>query len=144
VFSNGQVQLSNGTSFSSPIIAGMVVCMVQAFPTKTPEEIKQDLISISDRFSNPDNYYGYGIPDFSQYNMNSISTLENQMLTIYPNPANHFINIENLSTKRYKIYNIQGQILLNGQTDGKIDISPLKSGVYFFKSTNDIQKFIVQ
>lgn len=53
-----------GTSFASPLIAGMVACLWQALPNKTAREIIELVKSCSDRYSSPDNIYGYGVPDF--------------------------------------------------------------------------------
>ncbi|MET0943987.1 MAG: S8 family serine peptidase, partial [Flavobacterium sp.] len=60
----GNIGTSNGTSFSCPVVAGMIACLWQAFPDKTNKEIRQMLLEISDRFVNPNNDYGYGIPNF--------------------------------------------------------------------------------
>lgn len=58
---NGQ---ANGTSFASPIACGMVACLWQALPGKTAKEIIGIVRSSADRYSTPDNIFGYGIPDF--------------------------------------------------------------------------------
>ena len=60
---NYQVDSVNGTSFSSPIIAGMVTSLWQAFPNKTNMEIKTAVEQSADLANNPNNYLGYGIPD---------------------------------------------------------------------------------
>ncbi len=55
---------SNGTSFSSPILAGMVTSFWQAFPELSNMEIIHSLEQKGDNINNPDTVYGYGIPDF--------------------------------------------------------------------------------
>lgn len=62
-WSNGQVGTSSGTSFSCPIMAGMLACLWQMFPEKTASEIKLAVEMSSDRYQQPDSLYGYGIPD---------------------------------------------------------------------------------
>ncbi len=144
VYWNGQVQGGSGTSFASPIIAGMVACMVQAFPQKTPAQIKQDLIGISNRYNNPDIEYGYGIPDFSQYNLSGIKTYYQTSGLIYPNPANGYIFVKLNKDVDYQIYTIDGKMVLSGKSQRKkIDISNLSNGIYFFKTGNLIQKLEV-
>ena len=39
----GNIAISNGTSFSAPIIAGAAACLWEAFPTKKALEIKETL-----------------------------------------------------------------------------------------------------
>lgn len=53
----------NGTSFSSPIMCGMVACLWQACPKLTAKEIIELVRRSGDRSDFPDNIYGYGIPD---------------------------------------------------------------------------------
>jgi subtilase family serine protease len=53
-----------GTSFSAPIIAGMVACLWQALPHLNAYEIMSIVKRSSDRYSRPNNIFGYGVPDF--------------------------------------------------------------------------------
>lgn len=62
----GTVVKSSGTSFASPITAGAVACLWQAYPNKTASEIIQQIKKGSHKYKTPDNNYGYGIPDFEQ------------------------------------------------------------------------------
>lgn len=62
----GQVRQSSGTSFSSPIMCGMVACLWQAYPTLTNKEILEVVRLSSDRYENFDEDYGYGIPDMKK------------------------------------------------------------------------------
>jgi hypothetical protein len=55
---------SNGTSFSAPIMAGMVSTLWQAFPEYSNMEIIHTLENNGHYKDKPDNVYGYGIPDF--------------------------------------------------------------------------------
>jgi serine protease AprX len=58
-----RVDSVNGTSFSSPVMAGMVTSLWQAFPNKTNMEIKNAVEQSGDLAANPNNYLGYGLPD---------------------------------------------------------------------------------
>lgn len=61
----------NGTSFSAPVLCGMVACLWQALPNKTAYEIMDIVRKNGDRADFPDNIYGYGLPDFwKAYNAN--------------------------------------------------------------------------
>ncbi|MDR1504256.1 MAG: S8 family serine peptidase [Prevotella sp.] len=63
---NGRVSFKAGTSFSSPIMCGMVACLWQAFPTLTNREIVNIVRQSSDNFETPDQDYGYGLPDMEK------------------------------------------------------------------------------
>lgn len=60
----GNVTTGNGTSFSSPITAGIVSCLWQANPSKTNIEIMEAVQQSSSQYSSPDAFLGYGIPDY--------------------------------------------------------------------------------
>lgn len=60
---NGNLRRSNGTSFSSPVMCGMVACLWQACPWLTAREVIELVRSSGDRADFPDNIYGYGVPD---------------------------------------------------------------------------------
>ena len=65
----GVISKDIGTSFSAPLVAGMIACLWQAFPDKTALEIMEMVRNGGNRANCPDNIYGYGIPDFwSIYN----------------------------------------------------------------------------
>lgn len=61
---NNQPVSGNGTSFSNPNIAGLIACLWQAFPSVGNMKILDAVYKSADRFANPDDRYGYGIPNF--------------------------------------------------------------------------------
>ena len=60
----GAIINDNGTSFSSPLIAGMTACLWQALPHKTAKQIIKLVKMAGNNQQHPDNIYGYGVPDF--------------------------------------------------------------------------------
>ena len=59
-----RVSASNGTSFSSPITAGMVTSLWQAFPYKTNDEVLDAVKAAGNQAFIPDESLGYGIPNY--------------------------------------------------------------------------------
>jgi hypothetical protein len=53
----------NGTSFSTPLVAGLAACLLQARPAWDPTTIARALRETASRASTPDNRYGWGIPN---------------------------------------------------------------------------------
>ena len=60
---DGNQGKANGTSFSSPVMCGMVACLWQACPRLTAKELLELVRASGDRADYPDNIYGYGVPD---------------------------------------------------------------------------------
>jgi serine protease AprX len=51
----------NGTSYATPMVAGVAALLLQAYPDLTPAEMSALLTSTATNASMPDNDYGYGI-----------------------------------------------------------------------------------
>ncbi len=68
--------------------------------------------------------------------------------SIYPNPSFNYIQVSNLTKiEDYNIYNISGEIVLNGSISNtsKIDVRSLSTGLYFLKFDNGQKlKFVVK
>ena len=136
----GNIATSNGTSFSSPIMAGMVACLWQAFPNKTADEIRQLIVESSDLYENPTAQRGYGVPNFqSIYELLLIDAFEEKSLKVYPNPVNtklHFEWLPNVGFYHVVLTNPVGLEVINEKVfkeeDG-LDVSKLTPGVYFMK-----------
>lgn len=53
----------SGTSFATPLLAGLAACLLQARPQWTPTQVIRALRETASRANNPDDREGYGIPD---------------------------------------------------------------------------------
>jgi poly(3-hydroxybutyrate) depolymerase len=69
--------------------------------------------------------------------VNDVEEATSNALTVYPNPANDVINVDNT----VQIYDLCGKLVMKGS--GKIDVSTLPEGMYFVKSSNDCTKLII-
>jgi serine protease AprX len=141
----GVISQANGTSFSSPILAGAVACLIQANPNKTVDQVMDAIRESSSQFNTPDEFLGYGIPDFCLANtiLNpnaSISKTTPTDFEVFPNPANNFVTIK-LDTERIQsihVINELGQTiqLINNTITGEdvtIDLRTLISGFYIIQ-----------
>lgn len=63
---SGTVTSSNGTSFSSPLVASFAALLWQVHPEKTAQELAAYIRSIGNKADQPDDATGYGIPYFSE------------------------------------------------------------------------------
>jgi serine protease AprX len=99
---NGNAVTGNGTSYSNPNIAGLVACLWQAFPEFNNMQIIDAVERSADRYNNPDERFGYGIPNFknayqallqqrNQKNFDAI--LGNEWVKTFPNPFSSILNV---------------------------------------------------
>ncbi|WP_310380029.1 S8 family serine peptidase [Flavobacterium sp.] len=137
----GTITTANGTSFSGPILAGMVASLWQALPTKTNQQIKQLITQSSDRFLAPTTQFGYGIPDFNLALANglSVEAFSKNDFIVYPNPTSDFLTVslsEKFDSGILVIYNLLGQKVLESEiskTASVVSLKTLSKGSYFYK-----------
>ena len=93
---NGGLARGGGTSFSSPLIAGSVASLWQAYPETPAKELIHMIRQSGDLKKNPDSTYGFGLPSFLKAYWSITSTparfVPGQM-EIYPNPARQYIMV---------------------------------------------------
>jgi subtilisin family serine protease len=153
---NGGTATSSGTSFSSPISAGITACLWQANPTMNNMEILNSIQLSGSMASNPDNQMGYGIPDFGLANLilsgfNTDLVSETNDIDIYPNPFydelkivynsadTQQISIEILDISGKLVYSKQNIKRNSGLNYFKItNLEDLHRGVYFLKISSDV------
>lgn len=132
---------ANGTSFSSPTIAGLMACAWQKYPTKTNWELMRAVEFISNRYWAPDSLTGYGFPDFSRIDEllsaeGAIS--ERRSLEVFPNPSDGDIRFAldgNEGSASWHLMDLFGRIVQSGTSEnGRLRLSPeLPAGAYILK-----------
>jgi subtilisin family serine protease len=137
--SNGNLGYSNGTSFSSPVMAGMAACLWQAFPNATSKQVKQVLELSGHLFEKPDTSMGFGIPDMEKAHfllMNSSSRIEqfSKKWIAYPNPLSETLILNNSGSQfqgkiKIEIYSIDGKLLRKWEKsdNNRIELNGLNS-----------------
>ncbi|MGL5785852.1 MAG: S8 family serine peptidase [Bacteroidales bacterium] len=63
---DGSCTMSDGTSFSAPIVTGLVACLWQALPEMTNLGLLDIIRKSGNRYKRPNEYMGYGIPNFQK------------------------------------------------------------------------------
>ena len=137
---SGGIVTASGTSFSSPIMAGMVATFWSAVPTLTAQQVVDFIRQSADNYNAPTNQKGYGIPDFQLALTNALNleTVEaNQNFVVYPNPAENQITfqLENKQKGIIYLHDVLGQNILTKEissSNNSIDIQNLSNGIYYY------------
>ena len=95
---NNTVITSNGTSFACPLIAGMAASLWSALPQATNMEIREMIIRSCDRYHQPHEQYGYGIPNAWEAYTSKTTHLPS---TLHPTPYTKILDNGQL----YILYN---------------------------------------
>jgi len=144
---NGTTGYGNGTSFATPIMAGMMACLLQRYkaidamidvPTLLNSVFKSGSL-----FNHPTAQMGYGIPDFVKAEQNlkifdSIRQAEKRNFVIENNPSLHRISIRFTQgiiplNGWVRIYSLTGSLFLNQPLTGsstELNTEKFQTGIY--------------
>ena len=131
---NDVIITANGTSFSSPIMAGGLACLWQAMPEKTNAEVMQLIRESASIYNSPTYLLGYGIPDLlvalAQYNEGEKN--KDTSVFLYPNPTSGKFSVLGVTDAliSIQVYDIMGRLVLTSNVIDA-DVSYLSTGVYF-------------
>lgn len=144
---DGSVTSSSGTSFSAPVVAGLVACLWQAHPQLTNMQILDAIRNNSSQVNNPDSLLGYGLPDFNMALLypDNIESNDKNTLNIYPNPFSEILKIDNFksdgSPVKVEILDMQGKTVFKDklkliESTNTLNIESLRNlpdGMYILK-----------
>ncbi|MBE0648131.1 MAG: S8 family serine peptidase [Bacteroidales bacterium] len=152
--SDGTITRGNGTSFSSPVMAGSAACLWQAFPEFSNATLKSAIEESASLFMTPNIYLGYGIPNlYEAYErLTGVDPVFNEeSVVVYPNPSNTtgLIHVKITTTAaqilQVQVVDITGKQIYTRNDirciagDNVIsfsDLSFLKQGIYILKLCN--------
>jgi len=124
---NSSFGLSNGTSVSTPLVAGAVALIIDANPCWSPSDVKNALKNSADNAEIPNNDIGWGTIDvLAAINFSGLARCDSTLGTIisvqnvFPNPSNSDIStiqftipdnpeFRNGVNFRLLVYNVLGQ-----------------------------------
>lgn len=145
-----------GTSFATPLAAGLAALLLEADPALTPDAVIDLIHNNADAAHHPDNDRGYGIPQllsfFQQHQLGD-------QAYIYPNPFDGphlYIRIPASASQQLvdvRLYDIRGRFLgqptliQQGPDDPQIDLSPLyplSSQIYLLSLSTDTGRYSIK
>jgi len=145
---SGNVITSSGTSFATPILAGMVACLWQANPTKTNMQVMNAIKQSTKQNAKTDSLIGHGIPNFFLANqiLNGGVGINNQPNIQFSQSGLFVSGMENCKLT-IDVYDIGGRLLSSSRKEitsygQKISIEVpayqnAVPGVYLLKVTSD-------
>ena len=138
----------NGTSFSSPIIAGLAACLMQAFPHVSNLKIKDVIERSASLYETPNDSMGYGVPDFWKaflmLSQEQNGFIQNENILVYPQPSSGIFEVRiksNMVTPKVYLFNATGSSIRNtrpyfNQLENEwcrieVDLSGQAAGTYY-------------
>ena len=141
---NGRVAKSNGTSFSAPLISGLVAGFWQANPDLTNIQVMDRIRKSGHRALSPNNEVGFGLPDFTRAMDRTILATHGsapKSFHVFPNPVSNELVIEvksNQQSEELAVYLYSSTGKLIGQKEPRgynhqiitFDFQNILPGVY--------------
>jgi serine protease AprX len=137
-YKDNSISASTGTSFATPILAGAIASYWGANPGKTNREIVDLVRRSADRFSNPDNKFGYGIPNFDTLIKTTLG-VSNQIwqdTQVGPNPFQNQLSVTGPEDEyQLSISNALGQVCYQATVKAgqDINVQQLPAGLYSYQ-----------
>ena len=137
------VRHGNGTSFATPLNAGLTACLWQAFPYRTAEEVIRAVRQSANRYNDWNRLTGYGIPDYARaYHLLKgdqpvHGTADAFRFRCHPNPAEEMVWVSigaEAVGAVLSLYDASGKCLRRQVTDNpecSIDLRPFPAGAYW-------------
>ena len=147
----------SGTSFSSPLVAGVAAQMLQVNDALTPEDVQRILRETSHQSAHPDTLLGWGIIDAdaavratealrSSAPLQAVAALYASVSAVFPNPSTHYstfsVDVPTASfSGTFDVFDVTGRhvtTILDGTLSPglhtfRVFVGDLPPGVYLYR-----------
>jgi len=146
--SDGTLGYLNGTSFSSPVMAGMAASLWGAMPHTTAAQMKNAIEMSAHLYDNPNDVLGFGIPNMERawlilMNLSSPASEFSKQWTAYPNPIGDVLILRNrnnhfLDDITIEVFTLDGKLVQkwikpNANRIELRDLNSLPKGILLLK-----------
>ena len=143
---NGEIATGSGTSFASPLIAGLAAGLWEIYPELNNMELIGLIRKGGSQFLKPDTLIGYGVPDYERIR-SFITALDEKSeireFNIYPNPVDNKkliieysgelldenILIDIIDIKGSKVFELNARLKIPEKML-ELDLSGIRKGIY--------------
>jgi serine protease AprX len=144
---NTAIGSASGTSFSAPQVAALAAGLWEAKPELTKDELLDLIVTTSSNALEPDNEFGYGIPNFSRAYFGIVTEIEREIqevkLKVFPNPLDGkelFINYGSKNQCEFSLFDLNGTLLAQStlnrnswESPYAVEVGQLGKGMYIIQ-----------
>lgn len=157
-YPGGNIGGGSGTSFASPVTAGMVACLRQAQPSINYLQIIAGIKQSASQYANPDSLKGYGIPNFNlanllisgikvndktSYGLQNVfpNPFSNQLEFIYNSPENQDLQVQLVDLSGRIVFDATQKVYGRNFNLIQLESSAIAKGFYTLRVTGNQGKF---
>lgn len=134
---NNSTSVVSGTSIATPIAAGGVACLIQAFSTMNRDLMRTRLRQTASLSPSHTDQMGFGILNFGSFYNNVLNTSElvkKKEIAIFPNPVKNILNIAaDTDVLSLEVYDNLGRFITKAHQQKSVKVEDFAKGVYYLK-----------
>jgi len=134
---NGSLITVSGTSIATPIAAGGVACLIQAFSTMNRDLMRNKLRETASLYPSHTDQMGYGILNFGSFFNSVLNTSEiakKNAVAIFPNPVKNILSIASENEViSIEVYDNLGRLITKVSNQKSVQVEHFAKGVYYLK-----------
>ena len=142
---NNSTTVVSGTSIATPIAAGGVACLIQAFNTMNRDQMRVRLRQTASLSPGHTDQMGFGILNFGSFYNNVLNTsdlVKKKDIAIFPNPVKNILNIASESeVLSLEIYDHLGRLITKSSHQKSVKVEDFAKGVYYLKIQTDAETY---
>lgn len=151
---NGSFGSATGTSLSAPLMTALAAGVWQQYPELTNKQVMQLIKVSASQAHNPDNFLGYGIPNFKAIVNYKEQIAQEKTFEVFPNPTTDSVIIspidpDSISSCTVELISSLGQLLTKQHVNFnwtnrnyKTDLSSLAAGLYYIRVVHNNKRYI--
>ncbi|ALR29966.1 serine protease [Chryseobacterium sp. IHB B 17019] len=134
---NNSTTAVSGTSIATPVAAGGIACLIQAFSTMNRDQMRNRLRETASLYPAHTDQMGFGILNFGKFYNNVLNTsdlVKKDQLVIFPNPVKNILNIASENEiLSMEIYDNLGRLITKVNNQKSVKVEDFAKGVYYLK-----------
>lgn len=151
---SGSLGTASGTSLSAPLVTSLLAGLHQRFPDISNKVLLEAVRKTASQADTPDNFLGYGIPNFEAVEHYLAFKPLEKILAVHPNPFTDYVTISPRSPAEFpscslEIVTVQGTTIAQQvvsfdwlNSSFTADTSGLAPGLYFFRIAMDGKQYV--
>lgn len=130
---SGNNGFTSGTSLAAPIVTSLIIGLIERFPDIDPNTIAQQVVATASQAEHPDNFLGYGIPDYTEVKVAIEGLVPLEEISVYPNPTDtgkFSVRFRQTGVQATIIvYDLNGRILSSHTVDVQHNNNPIEINI---------------
>jgi len=145
-YSTNSYDYYGGTSLATPLVAGAAALLIQARPTLTNMEVRQNLMETASNAASPNNDIGWGVPNLRAAIETAVGEGPGAARTGF-RLVGYTLVLNAPKPGALSVYDVAGRAVLSREVamgENRVSLAGLRAGIYFLRAPGNSGKFILR